>query len=428
MAKGKRRLGNGSGGWRQTVPIVPLALFAGAFTIQASTDDPAVANAALDGSAAGVPGSVVVPSTPINDQVNLPVPGVVAPGVPRDAQPTQVVSGLSRNGIPQAALKAYSRAQQVLAQADPGCNLPWTLVAAIGRVESNHGRHGGNVLNADGVATPGIYGPRLDGSNTARITDTDNGVYDGDTAFDRAVGPMQFIPGTWNAMAVDGDGDGTRNPQDIDDAAMSAGVYLCSGHTNLADPADLNQAVLRYNHSQSYVDLVIKIAQAYARGSWIAVDNGKPEDADQGIDRNTNTSRTSLVAPTDPMRTQQPSQTRPTTRPTSDPSQTTKPTTDPTQTSTQKPTQPTTSTSTPPPTSTTTAPSSVTTTVTELTKATQYCQTKLEAAITDPTSYQLQKCVDAYLAGGTAAADAVIRDLLALLGTIGVLGGGILGN
>lgn len=172
MAKGKRRA-MGGGGWRQVAPLVPLALFASAFTVSA-TDDPAVATAALEqGLSKNNP--VVVPKQPITDPANVPVPGVVGNGVDKGEQPTQVVSGLSRNGIPNAALKAYSRAQQVMAQADPNCQLPWTLVAAIGRVESNHGRFGGNFLNTNGVATPGIYGPRLDGSNTARITDSDAG-------------------------------------------------------------------------------------------------------------------------------------------------------------------------------------------------------------------------------------------------------------
>ena len=225
-----------------------------------------------------------MPKQPIAEPANVPVPGVVGHGVDPGEQPTQVVSGLSRNGIPNAALKAYSRAQQVLAQVDPACHLPWTLVAAIGRVESNHGRFGGNALNSQGVAVPGIYGPRLDGVSTAQITDTDAGAFDGDGAFDRAVGPMQFIPGTWRSMGVDGDGDGVRNPQDIDDAAMSTAVYLCSGKTDLSKASDLNSAVLRYNHSQQYVDLVVSIAKAYAGGSWIAVGNGT-EDDDQGVDR-----------------------------------------------------------------------------------------------------------------------------------------------
>jgi hypothetical protein len=372
-----------------------------------------------------VPGSVVVPSTPIDSPVNFPIPGVVANGLPRDAQPTQVVAGLSRNGIPQAALKAYSRAQQVMTQADPGCNLPWTLVAAIGRVESNHGRHGGNVLNTEGVATPGIYGPRLDGAGTARISDSDGGHLDGDTAFDRAVGPMQFIPGTWRVVGVDGDGDGTMNPQDIDDAALATAVYLCSGKTNLADPADLTRALLRYNHSQSYVDMVIRIAQAYARGSWIAVENGGPEDANQGIDRSgRDQSRAIVVAPADrlgPQRNQPPTQTRrPGSKPTTQPSRPN----DPTDPETTDPTKP----APPNPPTTPSVSGSVGTTLTELQTATQYCQERLEQAKTDPTQLQLQNCVDAYIAGGAKAADAVIRDQLARLGTIGTLGRGILGS
>src|SRR5262245_16737895 len=300
MAKLTRRSGTG-GGWRQFVPLIPVAVFATAFGAQATADDPAVANDAT-GDPARPGNGVVVPRMPIDTPAHVPVPGEVGNGLPNDVQTTQVISGLARNGIPQAALIAYARAQQVMAQVDRGCNLPWTLVAAIGRVESNHGRHGGNVLRADGVAVPGILGPVLNGAGAARISDTDGGSLDGDAAFDRAVGPMQFIPGTWRAVGVDGDGDGTKNPQDIDDAAMSTAVYLCAGDTNLADPSDLNAAILRYNHSQAYVDMVIRIAQAYARGDWTAVDNGRPEAADQGIDTGQSNAGQAGVAPTNPSR------------------------------------------------------------------------------------------------------------------------------
>src|SRR4029453_17084401 len=101
-------------------------------------------------------------------------------------------------------------------------------IAAIGRVESDHGRYGGNVLGDDGVAQPGIYGIALNGrNNTQRITDTDAGQYDSDEKYDRAVGPMQFIPSTWSVVGVDADGDSPRNPQDIDDAPPPTGVHLC---------------------------------------------------------------------------------------------------------------------------------------------------------------------------------------------------------
>ncbi|MFF0339948.1 lytic murein transglycosylase [Kribbella sp. NPDC004875] len=454
MAKGKRRA-TGSG-WRQVAPLIPVALFASAFTVSA-TDDPAIATASLEnGLSGGNP--VVVPKQPISEPANVPVPGVVGHGVDPGEQPTQVVSGLSRNGIPNAALKAYSRAQQVLAQADPGCHLPWTLVAAIGRVESNHGRFGGNALNSKGVAIPGIFGPRLDGSSgTARISDSDAGAFDGDGAFDRAVGPMQFIPGTWRAMGVDGDGDGVRNPQDIDDAAMSTAVYLCSGKTDLSKASDLNAAVLRYNHSQQYVDLVVSIAKAYAGGSWIAVGNGTSGDDvdeagdqidDPGIDAPADKNLPKAIdittpppsvkpTPTDGRDDTRPTTVRPTDRPTSKPTAV-KPT--PTKPTPTKPT-PTKPTPTKPTTPTTTTGlatlktaaglivGTVGSTLTELKTATTYCQSEMaKVTITKPTQDQLQKCVTAYQTGGTKAVDQVIRNLLSLLGLLGVLGGGILGS
>ena len=446
MAKAKRRAR--TGGWLQIAPLVPLALFASAFTVSA-TDDSAVATAALDqGISRNNP--VVVPKQAITEPANIPVTGSIGNGIDRGLQPTQVVSGLSRNGIPEAALKAYSRAQQVMSHVDPGCQLPWTLIAAIGRVESNHGRHGGNLLNSSGVAVPGIYGPRLDGISTAKINDTDAGQFDEDSAFDRAVGPMQFIPGTWRAMGVDGDGDSVRNPQDIDDAAMSTAVYLCSGNTNLSNAADLNQAVLRYNHSQSYVDLVISIAKAYAAGSWIAVGNGTESD-DQGIDHAGGKLGPDINAPADhdlPEAVSLPG--RPgtaTPRPTpTTPQGTPKPTDDkpgtPGRTTPDKPTtgKPPTTRPTTPPSNTPPGVATLQTTAglivgtvgstgSQLTKAAQYCQSEMsKATITNPTQAQLQNCVTAFQTGGTAAVDQVLRNLLSLLGLLGVLGGGVLGS
>ncbi len=170
-------------------------------------------------------------------------------------------------GIPARALTAYRNAEQLLARADAGCRIDWALIGAIGRVESRHGAFGGNVLGADGVARPGIFGIALDGSRgTARIADTDGGTLDRDARFDRAVGPMQFIPGTWRAISQDGDGDGRRDPQDVDDAATATGAYLCSGPGDLSTERDAYRAVFRYNHSDDYVRTVLAIAEAYRRG------------------------------------------------------------------------------------------------------------------------------------------------------------------
>ena len=85
---------------------------------------------------------------------------------------------------------------------------------------------------------------------------------------------MQFIPSTWSVVGVDADSDGTRNPQDIDDAALATAVYLCSGDDDLAQTSGQRAAVYRYNHSAAYVDLVLAIMTAYLAGDYTSVPNG----------------------------------------------------------------------------------------------------------------------------------------------------------
>jgi len=174
---------------------------------------------------------------------------------------------LDANGIPAIAVAAYRRAAGLLGQVKPGCGVDWALLGAIGRVESNHARFGGNVLDAAGIARPGIIGIPLDGSRgTTRITDTDHGTLDRDPVYDRAVGPMQFIPTSWRLAGRDGDGDGVANPQSLTDAVTGAGVLLCSGGADLRQPGGAYRAVLRYNHSDAYARTVLSIADAYRRG------------------------------------------------------------------------------------------------------------------------------------------------------------------
>lgn len=178
-----------------------------------------------------------------------------------------VISRSGSNDVPEAALGAYHHAEQVMASSDPGCGISWTLLAAIGRVESNHGRFGGAQLGADGVSRPGIVGPRLDGAGPfAAIRDTDHGALDGDPVWDRAVGQMQFLPGTWASVGRDGDGDGVANPNDINDSALAAAVYLCGAGGSLSDQAGMAGAAFRYNHSDYYVSLVLSYQAGYQTG------------------------------------------------------------------------------------------------------------------------------------------------------------------
>ena len=253
--------------WQKATALVPLALLSGAWT----TGLTVTSASGSDASDGRLPDGTSVPGKAVEAPASVSNPGEIAPGVPK-GQADKVIAGASANGIPAAALSAYQRAAQVIDKADPSCGIDWTLIAAIGRVESDHGRYGGNTLDSKGVDHPGIYGIPLDGRNgTAKIADTDGGQYDKDVQYDRAVGPMQFIPSTWSVIGVDGDGDGERNPQDIDDAALATAVYLCSGKEDLSGTAGQRVAVYRYNHSNDYVNLVLAIATAYADGDYSSV-------------------------------------------------------------------------------------------------------------------------------------------------------------
>ncbi|WP_093907983.1 lytic transglycosylase domain-containing protein [Streptomyces sp. cf386] len=156
--------------------------------------------------------------------------------------------------LPASVFAAYRRAEARLSREAPGCRLRWQLLAAIGQVESGQAR-GGRVAS-DGTTVTPILGPRLDGVAYALIRDTDGGAHDGDMTYDRAVGPMQFIPSTWARWGADGNGDGRTDPNNVFDAALAAGRYLCAGGRDLSVPAELDRAILGYNHSAAYLRTV----------------------------------------------------------------------------------------------------------------------------------------------------------------------------
>lgn len=156
--------------------------------------------------------------------------------------------------IPALLLPIYIEA----AETCPG--LPWTVIAGIGKVESNHGRYGGAAITADGTIVPPIIGIPLNGTNNTRaIPDTDNGVYDGDTIWDRAVGPFQFIPTSWAIFGRDGNGDGIKDPNNVYDAIPAAVAHLCPN----GQITDIEAAIFSYNHSSAYVEDVLAWADLY---------------------------------------------------------------------------------------------------------------------------------------------------------------------
>ncbi|MCX5233063.1 lytic transglycosylase domain-containing protein [Streptomyces sp. NBC_00233] len=144
-------------------------------------------------------------------------------------------------------------------------------MAGIGRVESVHAS--GYGLRADGSTERPIRGPRLDGKQFASITDTDDGRWDDDAEFDRAVGPTQFIPSTWARWGADGNGDGQRDPNNIYDATLGTGLYLCANGRDLSKAQDLDKALLSYNHSREYVNTVLGWMRRYQQAGTAPVPN-----------------------------------------------------------------------------------------------------------------------------------------------------------
>ena len=130
--------------------------------------------------------------------------------------------GSVRAQPPPAAFFALYRAA---AATCPG--MPWTLLAAVGQVESGHGRNNG----------PSSAG---------------------------AVGPMQFMPRTFASFAVDGDRDGRADPWAPSDAVYTAARFLCTNGGGA--PAGQRRALLRYNNAQWYVDLVLGVQAQLEHG------------------------------------------------------------------------------------------------------------------------------------------------------------------
>ncbi len=167
-------------------------------------------------------------------------------------------------GIPARAVVGYAAGAYGAEYNFPGCGIGWNTLAAIGLVESDHGRHGGAVIDATGRVEPLIFGVPLDGNGVQTIADTDGGEIDGDPTIDRAVGPMQIIPQTWRSWAFDGSGDGVPDPHNISDASVAAADYLCHQAGELVTPEGWRAGIAAYNAGGDYLRDVAAAAQRYA--------------------------------------------------------------------------------------------------------------------------------------------------------------------
>ncbi|MFD9791342.1 NlpC/P60 family protein [Streptomyces sp. NPDC059070] len=199
---------------------------------------------------------------------------LAALAAPRTAA-TDTGGGTSAD-IPPRMLQAYQHAASLIGREVPACRgMAWPVLAGIAKVESNHAA--GHRIAANGDITPRIYGVLLNGSgtggNTTPVTDSDQGRWDGTRLGERAVGPFQFLPSTWEGSAGrDGNADGVKDPHNADDAALGAAAYLCGEGRDLTDPAQLRSAILQYNHSSTYADEVLGWIRQYRAATTTGID------------------------------------------------------------------------------------------------------------------------------------------------------------
>ena len=243
--------------------ITPLVLACAVSGVARRAPTPALPPVAITpvavDAAAGteLPGPAVV--VVARSQAGLHIAAATKPAPPQAA----VANSPSALGIPSMALAAYRNAEQMMATSNPNCGISWNLLAGIGRIESGHAN--GGATDARGTAIRPIYGPALDGTLPGNEVIVQSSVAGG-VSYARAMGPMQFLPGTWVRYAADGDGDGMADPQNLYDSTLAAARYLCSGGLNLRDSSQVMAAILRYNNSMPYARNVLGWAAAYATG------------------------------------------------------------------------------------------------------------------------------------------------------------------
>jgi membrane-bound lytic murein transglycosylase B len=213
--------------------------------------------AAVESSAGSRSGASVVAVTKTPSAFHIAAATLSAP------PPSVVVNSPGTLRIPAMALSAYRNAERMMAAAYPGCGVSWNLLAGIGRIESMHAN--GGATDSRGTAVRPIYGPTLDGTLPGNEVIVQSRTADR-VMYARAMGPMQFLPGTWSRYASDGDGDGKADIQNLYDSSLAAARYLCSGGLNLRDQGQVMAAILRYNNSVAYARNVLGWAAAYATG------------------------------------------------------------------------------------------------------------------------------------------------------------------
>ncbi len=188
----------------------------------------------------------------------------VSPPAPKDA----VTANAPRDETRPRVRAAYENAIAVADADGTNCGVRYAVLAAVGWVESSIAKPTNRtfIRDGDGRVEPPIFGVTLSGGDgNAQVPDSDGGFYDDDPEWDRAVGPMQLLPSTWYRVKADANGDGTKDPQSIDDAALGALHYLCLAirGASIDEGDNLATALFSYNRSKAYVAKVIKLIDQF---------------------------------------------------------------------------------------------------------------------------------------------------------------------
>ncbi|PRX49477.1 NlpC/P60 family protein [Prauserella shujinwangii] len=234
------------------VALVAALLAAGGLvvTLRLAPADQRVNPAAATGGSA--PGTTTAAPAPASETTTAPAVPRETP-VPEEKGPRfqawvdDVAGWLD---IPRRAMHAYAAATVRLGEEQPGCNLSWVTLAGVGKTTTNHGRHGGGKVTADGTVSRPI--------GTVELRDFAGRVI----SQPGAAGPMQLAPAVWQRWRVSASG-AAPDIQDLDDAALTAGRALCAGGRDIGRGEDWLAAVSALHDAPLFLHRVLAYANVY---------------------------------------------------------------------------------------------------------------------------------------------------------------------
>lgn len=188
--------------------------------------------------------------------VSISVPSAVVAAITNDKQSgnVKVTPPSDVPGIDPVLMDAFNKA---VAKTSKTCKgMRWQVLAGVGQIESHLAQ--GVTIAKNGDTKPHIVGIPVG-------ADHDHGRWDGDKSQDHAVGVLQIIPTSWDVYGADGNGDGSKDPNNVYDNALGSAKHLCgtAKGIDLGTDAGLSKALFAYNQSDTYVSQVSAAIQAF---------------------------------------------------------------------------------------------------------------------------------------------------------------------